>query len=81
MSVGKDKQMDKKERFLALKEKYQLTNVAIALRFGIPLRTVKSWSCGWRSPKEYTLTMMETTLARMKGEENASNRETDSSCI
>lgn len=56
--------MTKKERFLTLKEKYQLTNVAIALRFGIPLRTVNSWSCGWRTPKEYTLSMMEKTLAR-----------------
>jgi DNA-binding transcriptional regulator YiaG len=66
--------MTKRERFLALKEKYQLTNAAIAIRFGVPLRTVKSWSCGWRSPKEYTLTMMETTLARDNGESEDKRR-------
>lgn len=57
------------ERFLTLKERYKLTNAAIALQFGISLRTVNSWSCGWRSPKEYTLKMMEQTLARIYGDE------------
>ena len=67
--------MTKKERFLKLKERYKLTNAAIAIRFGISLRTVNSWSCGWRSPKEYTLSMMEQTLARIygEGEQNEQN--------
>ena len=54
--------MDRTMRFRALKERYQLSNIAIALRFGVSVRTVESWSSGARKPKEYTLSMMERTL-------------------
>lgn len=62
--------MNRTERFKALKAKYQLTNIAIALRFGVSVRTVESWSSGARKPKEYTLTMMEKTLKHLEGEKN-----------
>lgn len=62
--------MDKTARFRALKAKYQLTNIAIALRFGVSVRTVESWSSGARTPKEYTLNMMEKTLEHVEGEKN-----------
>lgn len=62
--------MDRTARFRALKDKYQLSNIAISLRFGISVRTVESWSSGARKPKEYTLNMMEKTLNHIEGENN-----------
>jgi DNA-binding transcriptional regulator YiaG len=71
LSGRKDKiKMDRTARFNALKAKYQLSNMAVALRFGISVRTVESWSSGARKPKEYTLVMMEKPLKHLEGEKN-----------
>lgn len=45
-----------------MKKKYRMTNAGIAERFGIPLRTVESWSAKQRVPHEYVLRMMQELL-------------------
>lgn len=62
------KQKTRTERFNELKKKYNLSNSAIALRFGVSLRTVEAWAKGDRKPKEYTLALMESTLAHIHKE-------------
>lgn len=67
------KQKTRTERFNELKKRYGLTNPAVALRFGISLRTVEAWAKGDRQPKEYTLALMESTLRHIqKGVDDAS---------
>lgn len=51
-----------KERIKIIKDKHDLTNTAIAIKFGIPLRTVESWSAGKREAPPYLLNLIERTL-------------------
>ena len=39
-------------------EKYQITQSALARRFGIPLRTVQDWHSDRRKPPEYVVRMI-----------------------
>ena len=41
---------------------HELTQKALAERFGIPLRTVEDWSAGRRKPPEYVVRMIQTIL-------------------
>lgn len=43
-------------------EKYNLSQTALAKRFGIPLRTVQNWCTGKRIPPEYVVNMIEKIL-------------------
>lgn len=43
-------------------EKYDLTQTALAKRFGIPLRTVQDWHAGRRVPPDYVVNMMQELL-------------------
>ena len=45
-------------------EKYQLSQTALAKRFGIPLRTVQDWYGERRTPPEYVVRMMVELLER-----------------
>ena len=49
-------------RIRKIKEKYNVTNEGISIRFGIPLRTVESWSAGKREAAPYLLDMIDETL-------------------
>lgn len=49
-------------------ERYNLTQTALAKRFGIPLRTVQEWHAGRRTPPDYVVRMMEELL-RIQTEE------------
>ena len=39
-------------------ERYQISQSALARRFGIPLRTVQDWHGGRRTPPEYVVRMI-----------------------
>ncbi|MBQ8245817.1 MAG: helix-turn-helix domain-containing protein [Lachnospiraceae bacterium] len=41
---------------------HNLTQRALAERFGIPLRTVEDWSTGKRKPPSYVVQMIQTIL-------------------
>ena len=41
---------------------FKLTQRALSVRFGIPLRTVEDWSTGKRKPPDYTVRMIRTIL-------------------
>lgn len=43
-------------------EKYNLSQTALAKRFGIPLRTVQNWHGGQRNPPDYVIGMMVEIL-------------------
>lgn len=43
---------------------YNLSQTALAKRFGIPLRTVQDWHSGRRVPPEYVVSMMVEILER-----------------
>ena len=43
-------------------EKYELSQTALAKRFGIPLRTVQDWYSGRRNPPDYVVGMMVELL-------------------
>lgn len=45
-------------------EMYQLSQTALAKRFGIPLRTVQDWHAGRRVPPEYVVNMMDELLEK-----------------
>lgn len=47
-------------------EKYNLSQTALANRFGIPLRTVQDWHGGRRNPPDYVVRMMEELLEHDK---------------
>ena len=49
-----------------LLNKHGLTMKALSLRFGIPLRTVESWSAGDRTPPPYLIPMMDELLTYNK---------------
>lgn len=55
-----------KYRIRRIKEKYGITNEGIAIKFGIPLRTVESWSAGKREAAPYLLSMIENALNKEK---------------
>ena len=44
--------------------KYDYTQTDIAIRFGIPLRTVQGWYIGERTPPQYVVYMMDEILRR-----------------
>ena len=43
-------------------EKYNLSQTALAKRFGIPLRTVQNWVGGQRNAPDYVIKMMVEIL-------------------
>ena len=43
---------------------YNLSQTALAKRFGIPLRTVQDWYAGRRTPPDYVVKMMLEILER-----------------
>lgn len=43
---------------------YNLSQTALAKRFGIPLRTVQDWYAGRRVPPEYVIGMMIEILEK-----------------
>lgn len=43
--------------------KYDISQTALAKRFGIPLRTVQGWYLGERTPPAYLINMMCEILA------------------
>lgn len=43
-------------------ETYDLSQTAMAKRFGIPLRTVQDWHGGRRTPPDYVVAMMVELL-------------------
>ena len=45
-------------------KKYNLTQTALAKRFGIPLRTVQDWHGDRRTPPDYLITMMDEILSK-----------------
>lgn len=45
-------------------EKYNLSQTALAKRFGIPLRTVQDWHAGRRTPPDYVVAMMIELLEK-----------------
>lgn len=47
-------------------EKYNLSQTALAKRFGIPLRTVQNWHGGHRNPPDYVVGMMVEILEAEK---------------
>ena len=47
-------------------EKYNLSQTALAKRFGIPLRTVQNWHGGHRNPPDYVVSMMVELLEAEK---------------
>ena len=47
-------------------EKYDLTQTALAKRFGIPLRTIQNWAGGQRSAPDYVVAMMVELLEHDK---------------
>lgn len=59
--------MDEKTPIRALCEKYEMTQKALADRFGIPLRSVEDWAAGRRKPPEYVVSMIEQILEAEKG--------------
>lgn len=55
--------MDEKTPIKALCEQYGLTQVELANRFGIPLRTIGDWAVGKRKPPSYVVEMMQQLLS------------------
>lgn len=47
---------------------YNISQTALAKRFGIPLRTVQDWHGGRRVPPEYVVQMMVELLEKDKAE-------------
>lgn len=47
---------------------YNLSQTALAKRFGIPLRTLQGWAGGQRNPPDYVVKMMAELLKREKEE-------------
>lgn len=45
-------------------EKYNLSQTALAKRFGIPLRTVQNWCTEQRIPPEYVVNMINELLSQ-----------------
>lgn len=43
-------------------QEYELTQRALSILFGIPLRTVEDWYAGRRKPPEYVVRMIRTIL-------------------
>lgn len=55
--------------FNALMAKYNVSERDIALRFGIKLRTVRSWKWGERDIPEHLRVLIENELERTKNDE------------
>lgn len=45
-------------------EEYDLSQTALAKRFGIPLRTIQDWHAGRRTPPDYVVRMMDELLQK-----------------
>lgn len=45
---------------------YDLTQTALAAKFGIPLRTVQDWWAGRRTPPPYVVTLIQNALEKQK---------------
>ena len=54
--------MEEKTTIAQLCEKYDLSQTALAKKFGIPLRTVQDWHAGRRVPPWYVISMMVRIL-------------------
>lgn len=53
--------------FKQLMKKYGLTDHDVAVLFGIPERTVRSWRLGERQPIDYVFRMIEFILRHFDG--------------
>lgn len=55
----------KKNRFTDLMKKYNVTEFDISIRYGIKLRTVRSWKWGEREIPQHIHDLLENELRRM----------------
>lgn len=56
--------MTEKTPIAQICERYDLSQTALAKRFGIPLRTVQDWHAGRRVPPDYVVGMIIEILDR-----------------
>lgn len=57
---------DEKITIKGLCQQYNLSQTALANRFGIPLRTVQNWYAGVRIPPDYVVNMIEKEFVMVK---------------